>query len=165
MPLNIHRIRLVKGSDLLGTSNRFPDLRRVFREVATDAVDAAADYGLITAKSIVPIDTGELRGTNLDNGMIRKNQQANYTASVFVTNDIHTGRGTPQPANRLAAILDSGINEKGATMRRTQNSANILDVISIAKGSPTKNWISIADIQMNLGIQKYLNTRMNRNYH
>ena len=69
MPLNLHKIKLdSKSRELLTNKNKFPELRRVFREIATDAVDSAADFALIASKSVVPIDTLELRGTNLTKG-------------------------------------------------------------------------------------------------
>lgn len=166
MPLNLHKIKLdTKSRQLLGNQNKFPDLRRVFREIATDAVDAAADYGLVVAKSLVPIDTFELRGTNLDNGMIRKGKQSNYSVSVYVTDDAHTGNGHTQPASTLAKILDKGVNEKGRQMLRTQNSAAIDAIITLARRTPTKGWIQLSN-KLITGpfIGRYLHERMDRDY-
>lgn len=161
MPLNLFNVRLDPNSrQLFSTQNRFPDLRRVFREIAREGVDEAANYCLAGAKSIVPIDTSELRGTSLDDGQIRKSNSTSYTARVFVTNDTHTGNGHPQAANKLASLLDSGYNEQHRFMHRTQNSLTMLDFISIAAGSPTKNWIKYTEMQVNGGIQRYLNNIM-----
>lgn len=162
MSLNLFNITLNSNSRELFSSqdNPFPALRRVFKEIAKDAVDEAANYALAGAKSLVPIDTSELRGSALDDGQIIKKKSTVFAAKVYVVRDTHRGNGTPQAANRLAERLNSGINERGREMHRTQDSLTMLDFISIAARSPTKNWIRYTEMQVNGGIQRYLNNTM-----
>lgn len=162
MPLNLHNIQLDPQSlNLLNGNNRFPDLRRVFNRVALDALDIASDYGLAATKSIVPVDTRELRGQTLVDGMIRKSTVTNYTVRVFVTDDAHTGKGHTQSASSLARILNNGVNEKGRRMLRTQNSLSLLGIATVAARRPTAGWISVSDSLFTSGIQRYLNSSLN----
>lgn len=164
MPLDLHKITLSSESRKLINNKKLPDLSRALKQVAQDAIEAAGDYGLMTAKSLVPIDTLELRGKNLKDGMIRKSKVTSYTVRVFVTDDRHVGNGHPQSASNLAKILDSGINEQGREMHRSRNSAAIQDIISLARGAPTRGWIGLSDRFFTTGVSRYMSSATNRTY-
>lgn len=165
MPIEkLHKVKLDPKSRKYVTNKTFPGLSGALMWLAEDAIDAASDYGLMASKSLVPIDTFELRGLNLKDGMIRKTLGPNkLSAEIFVTNDPHTGRGTTQAASKLARTLNSGINEQGKTMHRSQNSAAIQNIVSLMKGSPTKGWITKSDYVMITGVQGYIHRTIGGN--
>lgn len=156
MPLPLHEIRISAGSqNLINRANSLShSLGHAFNEAAQDAMTLAAEYGVDVAKSVVPVDTEELRDK-----MIVQGNRYQWGVDVFVTDDIHTGRGRPQAASQLADILQSGINETGHRMMRTRNSIPaVVGAVSIGKGSPTKNWINVSNRVFKANINRYIST-------
>lgn len=153
MPLALHNIKISQRSQTLIREAKAIGLGNLFQRIANDAMDLTANYGVDIAKSVVPVDTLELRDSQ-----IRKGNKLLFSISVIVTDDTHIGHGIPQPASQLATILHSGYNERGRFMRRTRNSIPLIPgVAAVAARTPTKNWITLSDRIMTQTVQTHLN--------
>lgn len=156
MPLALHNIKISPKSQALITGAKALGLEHIFQRVANDALDLASQYGVDVSKSVVPIDTLELR-----NSQIRKANKLRFSVSVIVTDDVHIGHGKPQPASQLASILHDGYNERGRFMRRTKSSLPLIPgVTSIQARTPTKGWINKSDRIFTQGLQAHLSKAM-----
>lgn len=163
MTLPLFNVRLdSRSTQLLADLQKVPAVQREVRKIARNAILEAADFAVMGAKSAVPVDTFELRGTDLDNGMIQKTpvSLSRLTCMVYVSNTTHYGRRNhPKSASSLALLLDSGKSENGRDMKRTKNSAAINKFGTRRKGSPTAGWIGQAQKSVLRGVRSYLVSR------
>lgn len=141
-------------------------LNDLARELRAEVLDTTAQYAIAALKSAVPVDTFALRGLNLEDGMFRIRKVNQYSTRVYITDDQHTNRyGRTQSATDLALTLDSGVNEKGYLMFRTQNSAEITPSLrnlsvggfdTVPKDKSTAGWIAQAQTWMEPKVERFL---------
>lgn len=157
MTLEIFRIKLTDEiKSLLRDKSLLGDLPEI-QALAKNVLNETANYSIDSLRSFVPVDTFELRGRSLADGMIRKRFINQYAVSVYVTDDIHKGRyNNPTAASLLAKILNRGTNERGKSMFRSHDAAAITSISTISqrvggisttprRGDTTAGWIEQAE--------------------
>ena len=151
--MDLFNIGLSKTSiKLLNTAKKL-GLEKPFQKLIIDALDISSDYCKDAVKSVIPVDTEDLRNKSFIKYIRRR-----YSSLVLITPDTHTGRGRPKPASELARMLQEGHNEQGKFMRRTRHSLPALaGATPIARRTPTRGWKGKAEALVEKGLQNYLN--------
>lgn len=151
--MDLFNIGLSKASiKILDTAKKL-GIEKPFQELVIDALDISSDYCKDAVRSVIPVDTEDLR----NKAFIRYTRRR-YTSLVFITSDTHIGKGRPKPASELAMMLQEGHNEQGRFMRRTRHSLPALaGATPIARRTPTRGWKGKAEKLVKDGLQNYLN--------
>ena len=121
-----------------------PDIERI----RDKALVVASTYALKVVKSYTPIDTFDLRGYGVDDGMIKTNPIDAFNSSVVVTNDPHTSRLTGEThtaAELFIALLDNDVANIKQKRSRNANKFPGLNISGgdVSKGSLIKGFFSV----------------------
>lgn len=108
-------------------------------EEIRDVVNEVAKSSQYSYQSHVPINTGELRNTEIQIDFAKKNQKQ-LKAKIYVVDQIHiNSRGRPLQASTLAILLN-----ESAKYRRTKDSFATGGFDTVGAGEPTESWIQNA---------------------